>query len=205
MSVADSNPLCSSCHTPAAKSSPDKQDHLNWLSCLGKKRWCLSSVFIFFICVHGFLSGFPSCFDLHCPPSLRLVCYFFCMPVSRWYKRDLGASPHNSLSEWHPPAHSRHSSQTLLTSDSAVAEASNQQWHFCSPWCASTISLWRMKVKPLSLEVIVYQEFWPDSTATTSSVVCKKYCRKHKKLILAFPKVWSKQRQQNIIFLRFFL
>lgn len=93
------------------------------------------------------------CFDFHLalispptPPHAACVLLFLhaCEPAI-W--KGFGASPHNSLSDRHPPALSRHSSLTFPTSDSAVAEASNQRWHFAPLDVCSSMSLWRMKVK----------------------------------------------------------
>lgn len=130
MSVAGWNPLCSSCHA-AAQYSPRQADHINWLSCLGGERvMSVSTVFVFCLRWHRFLSEFPSRFDLRPPHPYGLCATFSSCLWAGDIKGDLGASPHNSLSECHPPAHSRHSSLTLPASDSAMAEASNQQWRF---------------------------------------------------------------------------
>lgn len=100
----------------------------------GKKGWCLSTVFISLSCLHGFLFWFPSRFDLSSTtttptPDCVLLSMRACKPEI-W--KGFWASPHNSLPHRHPPV-LPHSPQTLSTSESAVAEVSNQQWHF--PWC----------------------------------------------------------------------
>lgn len=62
---------------------PRQADHINWLSCLGKKElgggggicvYSILSVFIFFLCSHEFLFWFPSCFDLSSTPAPSGLC-----------------------------------------------------------------------------------------------------------------------------------
>lgn len=113
-------------------------DDKNWLSSLGggRKEWCYDAFYnissFSCVCMDFCLVFHPPLISTRSPPPQPsgLCATFFCMLVRWWYKRDCGASPHNSLSERHPPVHSRLSSQTLPASDSAVAEASNQQWLF---------------------------------------------------------------------------
>lgn len=83
---------------------PRQADHINWLSCLGKKELgggggFVSTVFCLFLSFSYARMNF--CFDFHLalisppPPSLhprplRIVCYFFLMLTGQWYERDLG-------------------------------------------------------------------------------------------------------------------
>lgn len=187
MSVAGWNPLCSSCHAAAAvQSSPDKQIIKTDSAAWGKKGGEKGDVCLQYLSFSYARMDF--CFDFHLalispptPPHPDCVLLFLHAGEPAIWK-GFGASPHNSLSDRHPPALSRHCSQTLPTSDSAVAEASNQQWHFSPLDVCSSISLWRMKVKLWPLEALVYTWFWPDALviSTAPRVLFPnfwKYCR----------------------------
>lgn len=128
----------------------------------GKKQWCNSLYSICrFMCLHGFLSGFPCCFDLH-PPSPVACEPLFLHVCETVIKKGFGGLPTQFRAASLCGFHTLHPDTSHLWL--CCGRGFKSAVTLCSPWCAPTILLWRMKVKLWPLDAVVYPEFWPHFT-----------------------------------------